>query len=141
MSDSIIKNKSFSFAIRIVKLYKFLLENKKEYVLSKQLLRSGLLSYDSGILNGQVATENNLLQGQYRDNSGSLGGLGEARESIAINYKGKDISIAFNPGYLMDPLKVVETDEVFLELSDELSPGSVKVNTPFHYVLMPMRMT
>jgi len=41
MSDSIIKNKSFSFAIRIVKLYKFLLESKKEYVLSKQLLRSG----------------------------------------------------------------------------------------------------
>ena len=29
----------------------------------------------------------------------------------------------------------------FLELSDELSPGSVKVNTPFHYVLMPMRMS
>ena len=41
MSDSIIKNKSFSFAIRIIKLYKFLVENKKEYILSKQLLRSG----------------------------------------------------------------------------------------------------
>ena len=41
MSDSIIKNKSFHFAIRIVKLYKFLQEGKKEYVLSKQLLRSG----------------------------------------------------------------------------------------------------
>jgi four helix bundle protein len=41
MSDSIIKNKSFHFAIRIVKLHKFLLENKKEYVLSKQVLRSG----------------------------------------------------------------------------------------------------
>jgi four helix bundle protein len=41
MGDSIIKNKSFHFAIRIVKLYKFLQEGKKEYVLSKQLLRSG----------------------------------------------------------------------------------------------------
>jgi four helix bundle protein len=41
MSDSIIKNKSFHFAIRIIKLYKFLQEGKKEYVLSKQLLRSG----------------------------------------------------------------------------------------------------
>ena len=41
MSDIIIKNKSFHFAIRIVKLHKFLLENKKEYVLSKQVLRSG----------------------------------------------------------------------------------------------------
>ena len=41
MGDSIIKNKSFHFAIRVVKLYKFLQENKKESTLSKQLLRSG----------------------------------------------------------------------------------------------------
>lgn len=41
MSDSIIKNKSFLFAIRVVRLYKFLVENKKEYSLSKQLMRSG----------------------------------------------------------------------------------------------------
>jgi four helix bundle protein len=33
--------KSFSFAIRIVKLYQYLVAEKKEYVLSKQLLRSG----------------------------------------------------------------------------------------------------
>lgn len=38
---SIIKDKSFAFAVRIVRLYKHLCENKKEYVLSKQLLRSG----------------------------------------------------------------------------------------------------
>ena len=38
---SIIKDKSFAFAVRIVRLYKHLNENKKEYVLSKQLLRSG----------------------------------------------------------------------------------------------------
>ncbi len=41
MSENIIKNKSFKFAIRIVKLYQFLVTDKKEYVLSKQLLRSG----------------------------------------------------------------------------------------------------
>jgi len=41
MRDNIVKNKSFAFAIRVVKLYQFLVENKKEYVLSKQLLRSG----------------------------------------------------------------------------------------------------
>lgn len=38
---NIIKDKSFAFAIRIIHLYKYLCENKKEYVLSKQLLRSG----------------------------------------------------------------------------------------------------
>ena len=67
--------------------------------------------------------------------------VGEARESIAINYKGKDLAIAFNPGYLMDPLKALENDEVFLELTDELSPGVVKINGPFLYVIMPMRMS
>ena len=39
--NSPLKNKSFAFAVRIVNLYKYLSINKKEYVLSKQLLRSG----------------------------------------------------------------------------------------------------
>jgi four helix bundle protein len=41
MRENIVKNKSFVFAVRIVKLYQFLCEQKKEFVLSKQLLRSG----------------------------------------------------------------------------------------------------
>jgi len=41
MSDNIIKTKSFQFAIRIVNLYKQLISEKNEYVLSKQILRSG----------------------------------------------------------------------------------------------------
>jgi len=41
MKESILTDKSFNFAIRIVKLYKYLSDNKNEYVLSKQLLRSG----------------------------------------------------------------------------------------------------
>jgi four helix bundle protein len=41
MKKNIVKDKSFGFAIRIVKLYQFLVSDKKEYVLSKQLLRSG----------------------------------------------------------------------------------------------------
>ena len=39
--ENILAVKSFAFAIRIIKLYKFLSEEKKEYILSKQLLRSG----------------------------------------------------------------------------------------------------
>ena len=36
-----LKNKSYRFALRIIGLYKFLCDEKKEYVLSKQILRSG----------------------------------------------------------------------------------------------------
>ena len=41
MGESILKEKSYGFAIRIVNLYKYLCGNKKEYVMSKQVLRSG----------------------------------------------------------------------------------------------------
>ena len=41
LKENIIQQKSYQFAIRIVQLYKYLTENKKEYVLSKQILRSG----------------------------------------------------------------------------------------------------
>lgn len=40
-SDNIIQEKSFAFAIRIVNLYKYLTNEKKEFVLSKQILKSG----------------------------------------------------------------------------------------------------
>ena len=40
-TENIIQQKSYAFAIRVVKLYRYLTEKKKEYVLSKQLLRSG----------------------------------------------------------------------------------------------------
>ena len=41
MKENVLKIKSYSFAIRIVKLSQFLQNDKKEFVLSKQLLRSG----------------------------------------------------------------------------------------------------
>ena len=66
--------------------------------------------------------------------------VGEARETMAINYKGKELAIAFNPRYLIDPLNALTEDEVFIELIDELSPGVIKINGPFLYVVMPMRL-
>lgn len=41
MKENVIQQKSFAFAIRVVNAYKYLTEQKKEFVLSKQLLRSG----------------------------------------------------------------------------------------------------
>jgi DNA polymerase-3 subunit beta len=66
--------------------------------------------------------------------------VGEARESMAINYKGKDVAVAFNPAYLIEPLNALGGDEVFMELIDELSPGVLKSTVPFLYVVMPMRL-
>jgi four helix bundle protein len=41
MKENIVRDKSFAFAVRTVNLYKHLVEVKKEYVIAKQLLRSG----------------------------------------------------------------------------------------------------
>lgn len=41
MKDNLIKDKSLNFAVRIVNLYKFLVSEQKEFVMSKQILRSG----------------------------------------------------------------------------------------------------
>ncbi|HVV00753.1 MAG TPA: DNA polymerase III subunit beta, partial [Verrucomicrobiae bacterium] len=67
--------------------------------------------------------------------------VGEAKETVAVNYKGPEIAIAFNPKYMIDPLAALSNDEVFLELIDELSPGVLKINGPFLYVVMPMRLS
>ena len=66
--------------------------------------------------------------------------VGHASESIPIKYSGKDVNIAFNPGYLIAPLKHLDSDEIYLEFSDENSPGLIKSNIPFLYVIMPMRI-
>lgn len=66
--------------------------------------------------------------------------IGEARETLPINYKGSSITIAFNPEFSMAPLRNLSADEVHLHLIDEISPGVLRSGTNFLYVLMPMRV-
>lgn len=56
--DNVLVDKSFSFAVRIVNLYKYLCSEKKEFVLSKQLLRSGT-SIGANISESQDAQSTN----------------------------------------------------------------------------------
>jgi DNA polymerase-3 subunit beta len=66
--------------------------------------------------------------------------VGEGRETIPVKYTGKEVSIVFNPEYVMDPLKNMDDDEVYFELSDGHSPALLKCSVPFLYVLMPLRL-
>jgi len=65
--------------------------------------------------------------------------VGESQETMAINYSGEETTIAFNPQYFIDPLNALDEEEVHFEFTDQLSPGVIKVNQPFLYVIMPMR--
>jgi DNA polymerase-3 subunit beta len=67
--------------------------------------------------------------------------FGEAHESMAIGYNGPDVQVAFNPAFLMDPLKALTKDEVFFEVKDEVSPGVFKTLESFTCVIMPVRLS
>jgi DNA polymerase-3 subunit beta len=67
--------------------------------------------------------------------------FGEAHESMAISYSGPDLQVAFNPAFVMDPLRALAKDEIFFELKDEVSPGVFKTLDSFICVIMPVRLS
>ncbi len=70
--------------------------------------------------------------------------LGEAEESIPVEYDGEEISIGFNARYVQDFLSVTEGEKIQLALNDSLSPGlftsESEADVGFSCVIMPMRV-
>jgi DNA polymerase-3 subunit beta len=97
--------------------------------------RVSLLSSEKSNSVKLVFTKNNI------EIAANTPDVGEARESLAVAYKGREFSIAFNPEFLQAPLRVLTNDEVYLDMIDEMSPGVIKIQSPFLYVLMPMRIS
>ncbi len=67
--------------------------------------------------------------------------VGEANEPIVVDYDGEEFAIAFNPEFLMAPLKNLTEDTIYLDLIDGMSPGVIRIDSSFLYVIMPMRVT
>ena len=84
----------------------------------------------------KIQISNNLME-----LSASSPDFGESHESLAIDYSGPDLQVAFNPAFLMDPLRALTKDEIFFELKDEVSPGVFKTLESFLCVIMPVRYT
>ncbi len=115
-------------------------ESRERITIERELLlnavrRVSLLSSEKSNSVKLIFTKNNL------EIAANTPEIGEAHESLAISFKGKDFSVAFNPIFLQDPLRALTEDEIHLEVSDEMSPGVIKIGTPFLYVLMPMRIS
>ncbi len=69
--------------------------------------------------------------------------MGEASETIDVDYRGDEFSVGFNAAYLLQALAVVPAEsEIDLGLSDEASPGLLRTpsDSEFSYVVMPMRL-
>ncbi|MEI9892518.1 MAG: DNA polymerase III subunit beta [Chthoniobacter sp.] len=115
-------------------------EAKERVTLERELFlnavhRVALLSSEKSNSVKLVFTKNNI------EIAANTPDVGEARESLAVAYKGREFSIAFNPEFLQAPLRVLTNEEVYLDMIDEMSPGVIKIQSPFLYVLMPMRIS
>ncbi|MBL7068614.1 MAG: DNA polymerase III subunit beta [Candidatus Omnitrophica bacterium] len=66
--------------------------------------------------------------------------VGEAREELETEYKGSDLSIGFNPTYLIDALKNIDVEKIGLELTAPDKPGVIRTPDNFIYVVLPMQL-
>ena len=65
---------------------------------------------------------------------------GEATVNFACKFEGSDVEIGFNPQFLTEALRVVDSDEITLELTAANRPGLLKGGPNFLYVIMPVNL-
>ncbi len=65
---------------------------------------------------------------------------GEAEVKFACKYEGTDVEIGFNPTFLTEALRVVDSDDIALELTAANRPGLLKGGANFLYVIMPVNL-
>jgi DNA polymerase-3 subunit beta len=69
--------------------------------------------------------------------------VGEGAEAVDGDYQGEDLTIAFNPAYLIDGIEAVAGDEVIIESSDATRPATIRSGEAdsYRYLLMPVRVS
>lgn len=69
-------------------------------------------------------------------------GKGEGNDEVEAEYKGEPFEAAYNPNYIIDMLKVVNSADVVFEFSASINPGVIKpADDPnYVYIIMPMRL-
>jgi len=65
--------------------------------------------------------------------------VGESREELKVEYRGKELVVGFNPSYLIDVLKNLSDEDINFELSDSEKPGVIRVDG-YVYIVLPMRL-
>jgi len=67
---------------------------------------------------------------------------GDIEDDVDADYQGEEITIAFNPSFLIEGIEAVPGDEVVLEITDAVRPAMVHAvdDVRFRYLLMPVRV-
>jgi DNA polymerase III subunit beta len=100
------------------------------------LRRAKLLAKDStSSVRLTVGEKNVEIRTQSHD-------AGDVEDNVDADYAGEDMTIAFNPNFLIDGVEAVPGDEIILEMSDAVRPAMVHgvEDVRFRYLLMPVRV-
>jgi len=66
--------------------------------------------------------------------------LGEVKDQIDVSYKGKEMSIGFNPHYLVEALKNISQQEIDMEIDAPDKAGVIRTQLPEKYIYMVLPM-
>ncbi len=99
------------------------------------LKRAGLMTADTRSVKVSVGKDSLLISSDNPD-------IGEVQEEIEAVVDGEEVSVGFNPKYVVDILTQISSDNVLMELSGELDPLVIRPSDDADYlgVVMPMRI-
>lgn len=68
--------------------------------------------------------------------------IGDAKEEVLVETMGKELEIGFNPKYLLDALKAIEDEEIYMDFGSNISPCIIKstVEDKYIYMVLPVRL-
>jgi len=96
--------------------------------------RAGLMAQRNAPLRLRFADGELTVSAQTQD-------VGEATESLPIEYAGEELEIGFNPEFLRDGLEAVSAETIQLKLINRLRPGLIEApDESFWYLIMPIRL-
>ncbi len=69
--------------------------------------------------------------------------MGSSMEKLSVELEGNDIELGFNPKYLIDALKVIDSEEIYLELINNVSPCIIRPidHESYTYLVLPCRIS
>lgn len=107
------------------------------YDLLNSIERASLLSNES---------KNNIIKLVFKNNNLNISTnveIGSVDENIDIELEGKELEIGFNPKFLIDVLKIIDSDEIIMKLTTSVSPCIIKPidNDNYTYLVLPVRLS
>jgi DNA polymerase-3 subunit beta len=150
-----ITDKYISFEIENIKIISKILEG--EFIKYNQIIPTDFNTeiiintneFYNGIERASLMareTKSSIIKMSFKDQFieiSSISEIGSVMDKVKMKIEGDKFDIGFNPKYLLDVLRVIDSEEVILELSSSLSPCIVKPvdDNEYIYLVLPVRMS